>query len=101
MTHERNLIWAQKDARSNVARLVGVTGDPHSWVVNRTATTKYITAPNKHWRFSGLAFDFQRQTLYWSDTGNKKIQGKGGGAVWAGGPPTGNDWTGPGQEDGR
>ena len=30
---------------------------------------------------------------------DKKMEGKG--VVWVGGPPTGNDWSGPGQEDGR
>lgn len=75
VTHERNLIWAQKDEVTGVARLVGVTGDPIFWVQNRTATTKYITSPKDNWKFKALDFDFRRKALYWSEAGNKKIQG--------------------------
>ncbi len=76
MTHERNVVWAQKaDGAEEVGRIVGVNGDPNEWVVNRTATTRYITAPNKSWMFMALGFDYWKQTLYWSDGGNKKIQG--------------------------
>lgn len=76
MKHERNLIWAQTDEDiSGMSRIVAINGDPEQWVPNRTATTQYITAPNTRWRFVGLAFDYGRQTVFWSDTGNKKIQG--------------------------
>ena len=76
VSHEKNLIWAQKDINfSGVARIVGVNGDPNNWVVNRTATTRYIRAPNNHWHFVALSFLYSQQTLYWSDRGNKKIQG--------------------------
>ena len=36
---------------------------------------RYITAPNNNWVFMALAFDYKEQTIYWSDAGNKKIQG--------------------------
>lgn len=71
VTHERTLVWTQKDSsKTAVARIVGVSGDPAHWVINRTATTRYITAPNPSWTFEALAMDFQRKTLYWSDTGS-------------------------------
>ncbi|KAK2147401.1 hypothetical protein LSH36_555g03023 [Paralvinella palmiformis] len=74
--HGKNLFWVQNPANSSgSSRIVSIFGDPDSWVVNRTATTSYIRAPNNRWRFTGLTFNFRKRTLYWSDTGNKKIQG--------------------------
>ena len=68
--HGRNLIWAQNGVtKSGVSRIVSIDGDPDRWVPNRTATTRYITAPANDWLFTGLAFNFQKQNLYWSDTG--------------------------------
>ncbi len=69
-------MWAQTDEDySGVSRIVAIDGDPDRWVPNRTATTHYITAPNPVWRFVGLTFDYGRRTLFWSDSGNKRIQG--------------------------
>ena len=74
--HERSVIWAQKDTGVNgLARLVAVSGDPSVWVTNRSATTRFITAPNSKWRFTSLTFDFANHYVFWSDAGNRKIQG--------------------------
>ena len=52
VSHERNLVWAQKDEQyTGVSRIVGAAGDPNLWVTNRTASTRYITAPNSRWHF--------------------------------------------------
>ncbi len=48
VSHERNLMWSQQDHNAEgLSRIVGVSGDPIKWVANRTASTRYITAPNK------------------------------------------------------
>ena len=42
------MIWSQHDeSDGGLSRIVGVSGDPTVWVANRTASTRYITAPNK------------------------------------------------------
>lgn len=57
-----------------LARLVSVAGEPQKWVVNRTAVTRYITAPNPKWRFQALSHDYNRHFLYWAETDRHKIQ---------------------------
>ncbi|XP_013405316.1 low-density lipoprotein receptor-related protein 4-like [Lingula anatina] len=74
ITHGQNLIWAQRSP-SGVARIVGIPGDPADWVESKKASTRYITAPNKDWHFVALAHDYRQKILYWSDRGNKKLQG--------------------------
>ena len=71
--HERQMIWTQ--SAGQVWKMTSISGDPREWVLNQTAVTRYISPAHNHGTFTSLAFDFQRQTLYWSDTLSRKIVG--------------------------
>ena len=75
VSHELNLVWAQRDEQSKISRLVGVSGDPNIWIPTHVASSKYITAPGNTWKFLALDFDYKHQQLFWSDAGNNRIQG--------------------------
>lgn len=73
--HESNLIWAQTPSyRLSVARLVGIEGDPHTWIPLKKPNVKHISAPQLGWEFKALGFIYRRQQLIWSESMNKKIQ---------------------------
>ncbi|KAL4220501.1 Low-density lipoprotein receptor-related protein 2 [Mactra antiquata] len=76
--HTRNLIWAQtpqESSPSGVSRIVGIEGNPSDWVPSGDVQVRHISAPHQGWRFRSLAFNFATQTLYWSESANKNIQG--------------------------
>ncbi|KAL5004150.1 hypothetical protein ScPMuIL_017606 [Solemya velum] len=74
--HARNLIWTQSPSlRIGVSRIVGIEGDPSVWVKSGEVKVRHISAPHIGWRFRGLAFQYASQTLFWTESNNKKIQG--------------------------
>lgn len=78
ITHETNLVWAQKPmalpfARSN-ARLMSIPGNPRQWMSLSKPTVKNIAAPHFSWGFQALGFHWEDQLLFWSEGTNKKIQ---------------------------
>ncbi|KAK6195981.1 hypothetical protein SNE40_001294 [Patella caerulea] len=74
--HGQNLIWAQTPTkRFSVSRLVGIEGDPAEWVTTGTVKVHHISAPHSGWEFKALAYQYSTQTLYWSESMNKHIQG--------------------------
>lgn len=73
--HARNLIWTQSPSlRIGVSRIVGIEGDPEEWVQSGEVKVRHISAPHNGWRFRGLAFQYEKQTLLWTEGNNKKIQ---------------------------
>ncbi|XP_060590191.1 low-density lipoprotein receptor-related protein 4-like [Ruditapes philippinarum] len=73
--HARNLIWAQTPSlKIGVSRIVGIEGDPTEWVPSGNVQVRHISAPHHGWQFKSLAFHYGAQTLYWSESTNKKIQ---------------------------
>ncbi len=43
--------------------------------ISSTDNLSLLLFPTKVWQFTALGCDYNSQTLFWSDTGNKKIQG--------------------------
>ncbi|BFZ06046.1 hypothetical protein BsWGS_09085 [Bradybaena similaris] len=76
LNHGTNLIWAQTPQTKlyTVSRLVSIQGDPNTWVTNRKPQVTYISAPHYTWEFKALGFHWEDQTLFWSESMNKKIQ---------------------------
>ncbi|KAK7090164.1 hypothetical protein V1264_009998 [Littorina saxatilis] len=60
--------------RLTVSKLVGIEGDPQTWVPAKKPSVKHISAPYYGWEFKALGFSYRRQTLVWSESMNKKIQ---------------------------
>ncbi|ESO92872.1 hypothetical protein LOTGIDRAFT_162349 [Lottia gigantea] len=74
--HGQNLIWAQTPTlRLKVSRLVGIEGDPTEWVKTGEVKLHHIGAPHAGWQFKSLAYHYSKQTLFWSESMNKRIQG--------------------------
>ncbi|CAL1546616.1 unnamed protein product [Lymnaea stagnalis] len=74
--HGSNLIWAQSPYVKvyTLSRLVSIQGDPVTWAASRKPQVTYISAPHYSWEFKALAFHWEDQTLFWSESTNKKIQ---------------------------
>lgn len=73
--HARNLIWAQTPSlKIGVSRIVGIEGNPTEWVPSGNVQVRHISAPHHGWQFKALAFNYATQTLFWTESTNKKIQ---------------------------
>lgn len=53
---------------------MGIEGDPSVWVPSGNVQVRHISAPHMGWQFRALAFNYNDQTLYWTEAANKKIQ---------------------------
>ncbi|KAK3090942.1 hypothetical protein FSP39_015919 [Pinctada imbricata] len=74
--HGRNLIWSMSpNIGFGVPRIVGIEGDPNEWVHSGNVTVRHISAPHPGWSFRGLAYLYDTQTLFWSESSNRRIQG--------------------------
>lgn len=74
--HGTNLIWAQSPYVKvyTLSRLVSIQGDPKTWAASRKPQVTFISAPHYSWEFKALGFHWEDQTLFWSESTNKKIQ---------------------------
>ncbi|OWF40871.1 low-density lipoprotein receptor-related protein 4-like [Mizuhopecten yessoensis] len=74
--HGRNLIWAMHPASGNgVSRIMAIEGDPEEWVPTANVTVRHISAPHTGWQFRGVAFHYDMEILFWTESSNKRIQG--------------------------
>ncbi|XP_064614875.1 low-density lipoprotein receptor-related protein 6-like isoform X2 [Liolophura sinensis] len=74
--HGINLIWAQRSSkRIDYAKIVGIEGYPKDWISTGKLKVRQISAPSIQWHFNALAYQYDTKTIYWSEKGNKRIQG--------------------------
>ncbi|XP_033760426.1 LOW QUALITY PROTEIN: low-density lipoprotein receptor-related protein 4-like [Pecten maximus] len=74
--HGPNLIWAMHPSSgSGVSRIMAIEGDPEEWVSTANVTVRHISAPHTGWQFRGIAFHYDMEILFWTESSNKRIQG--------------------------